>query len=338
MIRSPRPRWAALTAMLVALALSACAPATPTASPSPTEPTATPSAEAGDFPRVIAVPAGASTEEALVTIPHEPVRIAALTYETAELVAALGAADRLVMVPAAVTNPALSNHLDDMLAVETHAATESTTNAEAVIQTAPDLVLLSARHGLEDGAGKVLADAGIPVIVLPNSWATVSDMRENITLTGHTLGLDTEAEALVATLDAGLSTESAAPSTAAIRVLVLSNQAGRPFVTAGAAFPLEVLRLAGAENAADSLGLSKTGPISAEQVIQAAPDAILLIDMNGSGEGSFAPILENPAVAALPAVAGGAVLLLEGREIQALGLSEVTEGLSALRSWLAPMR
>lgn len=300
----------------------------------------TPRAATAAFPRTVAVPAGNTTAAARIILDTEPQRVAALTYETAELVAALGAADRLVMVPNAVTNPILTNHHQDMLAVETKAPTESTTNAEAVIQTAPDLVLLSARHGLEDGAGKVLAAAGIPVLVLPNTWATVEDMLANIALTGEALGLDTEADTLAATIKSGLSaepvdsnaaaeTEGSAPS-----VLVLSNQAGRPFVTAGAAFPLELLRLAGAHDAGDALGLSASGPITAEQVIRAAPDAILLIDMVGSGEDLFAPIMKNPAVAALPAVANGQVLLVEGRHVQALGLDGVLEGLDAITAWL----
>ena len=330
MTARPHTRLAAAALGLAALFLAGCSAPAETPAPAPTA-TETEAVEA-DFPRTVEVPAGPTTEAATVEIPAEPQRIAALTYETAELVAALGAADRLVMVPEAVTNPVLTNHQAEMAAVETRAATESTTNAEAVIQTAPDLVLLSARHGLEEGAGRVLADAGIPVLILPNHWASMDDMGLNITLVGEAIGADAAAEDLVDGLAAGLDPVAAADG--APRVLVLSNQAGRPFVTAGAAFPLELLRLAGATDASADLGLKMTGPITAEQVIQAAPDAILMIDMNGSGERLFAPIMENPAVTALPAIAEGRVLLLEGRHTQALGFQGLVEGYDALTEWL----
>ncbi|NLE96502.1 MAG: ABC transporter substrate-binding protein [Propionibacterium sp.] len=277
----------------------------------------------GDAPDVAATP------------DDDPMRVAALTYETAELVAALGAADRLVMVPEAVTNPVLTNHHEAMVAVETHAATETTTNAEAVIQAAPDLVLLSDRHGLEEGVGTVLRDAGFEVIVLPNSWASVDDMLANIRITGEALGLDDEAEELSATIESGMAARELDGERP--RVLVLGNQAGQPFITAGAAFPLEVLRLAGGDDVSAELGFTATAPITVEQVVQADPDAILLIDMNGSGRRLFEPIMDSPAIATLAGSAEDRVLLLEGRQVQALGLEHAVEGLDAINAWLTDL-
>lgn len=332
--RPPRKRVHAFLATLsVALLLSGCTSGAPNTSDKRPD-----TAVNATFPRAVTVPAGSTTAATTVEIATSPKRVAALTYETAELVAALGAANRLVMVPNAVTNPVLTHHLDQMQQVETKAPTESTTNAESVIQTAPDLVLLSARHGLEDGAGQVLAAAGIPVLILPNSWATVDDMLANIDLVGQALGRDAEANALAEKVESGVhdaaAEKPATAESAAPRVLVLSNQAGQPFVTAGAAFPLELLSHAGATDAAAELGMTSSGPITAEQVIQADPDAILLVDMNGSGRKIFTPLLKNAAVAALPAVAEDRILLLEGRQVQALGLDGVVGGLDALTTWL----
>ncbi len=96
-----------------------------------------------------------------------------------------------------------------------------------------------------------------------------------------------------------------------------------------------MLRHAGATDAAADLGMRHSGPITAEQVIQADADAILLVDMNGSGRKIFTPLLANPAVATLPAVTEDRILLVEGRQVQALGLSGVVDGLEELTSWLA---
>ena len=57
--------------------------------------------------------------------------------------------------------------------------------------------------------------------------------------------------------------------------------------------------------------------------------------MNGSGERLFAPVLENPAVAAMPAMRDGRVLLLAGNQVQALGLDATVSGLAQLEEWLA---
>lgn len=317
-----RHRLPVLLALL--LTLGACSSAS-------SEP-ATVAADDGAFPRTVEVPAGRELAADEVTLDAEPERVAALTYETAAVVAELGVADRLVMVPEQTSNPALSNHPQEMAAVEHHAASESSIDAEAVIAAAPDLVVLNDRHGLEAGVGQVLEGAGIPVLVLPNTWASVEDMTTNIALVGEALGVEDTADALVEEVTTGLTDESSADGP---RVLVLSNQAGRPFVTAGGAFPLEILRLAGAQDASESLGMVRTGPISAEQVLAAEPDRILLVDMNGSGDAIFRPLLDNAAVAGLPAVAEHEVLLLEGREVQALGLTSTVDGRDRIAEWIA---
>lgn len=332
-----RTRTLALVAALVVVGACSAGPATeepsgtvaPAASDGPTLP-----AEdgAGDFPRTVEVPAGPDLAATSLILDAAPRRVAALTYETAELVAELGAADRLVMVQQAMTNPALSDHAEAMADVAHHAPTEGDIDVEAVIAARPELVLLSDRRGLEAGVGRAIEGAGIPVLVLPNTWASVEDLALNIGLVGQALGLDEAAAELADEITDGLGdvTDPAGP-----RVLVLSNQAGQPFVTAGAAFPLEVVRLAGAQDGSESLGMARSGPISAEQVIAADPDAILLVDLHGSGEQVFTPLLTNPAVAALPAVAEDRVLLVEGREVQALGLTSTVEGRDRIADWLA---
>jgi iron complex transport system substrate-binding protein len=326
----------AAVATCVAFALAACAAPSSTAGASG-EPAPTVSSSAASFPRTIEVPAGSAEPASTVVVPAAPQRIAALTYETAELVAALGAADRLVVVPSAVTNPALTNHLDEMTAVPNKVPTEADTDPEAIIALSPDLVLLSARHGLDTGAGKVLAQAGIPVLLLPNTWTDADEMVQDVHLVGQAIGADAAADALAATIAAGL-TPAPRPSGTAPRVLVLSNQAGTPFVTAGSAFPLDLVQLAGGTDVSAELGIRATGPITAEQVLQADPDGILLVDMNGSGRSSFASLLDNPAVAALPAVSEGRLTMVEGRQVQALGLDETVAGLGVLRAWIAGLK
>lgn len=316
-----------------ALVLTGCA-----ASEAPTteaSATSTPTTAAAAFPRTITVPAGKATSETTVTVAAEPQRIAALSYETTALAVELGLADKLVMIPEQAKNPALTDHADDLAGVASTIPTVSEFDPELVIAQQPDLVLLTARHGVEDGAGAVLQAAGIPVLVLPNSWSSTQQVTADIALVGEATGADDKADALSAELTSGL-TETTTASTGK-RVLILNNQAGRPMVTAGTAFPVEMVTLAGAADASVELGMKTTGPITAEQVVQAAPDAILLIDMNGSGEASFSSLLKNPAVAAMSSVADEKVHLVTGKSVQALGLTSTIAGLNDLRAWVASL-
>lgn len=327
MIRTSRAAIAALLGL--ALALSGCAA---TDDPAPTS---SAGADGAEWPRTIDVPAGLNSDATELTIPAEPMQIAALTYESAATVSALGLTDRLIVVPEAAQNPVLTDQADELEAVPTTIPTERETDPEAIIAMAPDLVIVSARHGLETGVASVLTEVGIPVLLLPNSWASVEDMQTSIALIGQATGADEAAAALNDELAAGLTPAESGDD--APHVLILSNQAGTPFITAGNALPLDIVRLAGGVPVGEELGITVTGPISAEQVIAADPDAILLVDMNGSGRGIFQSLLANPAVAALDAVADEHVLLVEAHDVQAVGLTGTVTGLETVRDWIAEL-
>ncbi len=324
-----RTRLTAASVLLLLLAtpLAACS-GTPD-EPAPASATASSTPPAGDFPRVLALPDGGE-----LTIATEPHRIAALSYEAAELVAALGLADRLVLVPEAIHNPAMTNHADTLAAVPNSVPSELDVDPEAVIALAPDLVVLSDRHGTDTGSGPILAAAGIPALVLPKSWSDPAALAASVELVGAAVGADEAATEIAGLLHSGLVPHEAAPGGEEPRVLVLSNQAARPFITAGDAFPLHLLALAGGSDVSPELGVPRTGPVSVEQVLQADPDGIVLIDMNGTGDRFFAELLENPAVAALPAVAEGRILRVPGRQVQAHGLTETVAGLALIADWV----
>ena len=153
---------------------------------------------------------------------------------------------------------------------------------------------------------------------------------------GESTASEAASHTLVTLLKSGLVSQSTHDDP--LRVLVLTNQAGKPFITAGSAFPLELLELSGAESLSHELGIQVTGPISAEHIVQSNPDGIVLIDMNGTGDRMYTSLLENPAVAALPAVADDQLLRVEGRQVQAMGLTATIDGLANLSSWVEQLR
>ena len=320
---------ASVALLATALLLTACS-AGEASAPSESE-----SVTDSGWPRTVEVPAADGTSGQL-TLEAQPERIAALDFESAETIAEVGMADRLVLIPAAVLNPALGGHIEQLSDVEQTFPVAMEVEAETVIALEPDLVVMSPRHGTEAPIAAVLEQVGIPVLELPSSWTGSESMITNIGLIGQAVGAEEQAAALATELEERLTDAGRNPADGP-SVLVLTNQAGRPFATAGEAMPIELLQLAGAQDAAAGLGMHRTGPISAEQIVQADPDGIVLIDMNGSGDSMYAPLLENDAVASLAAVSEGRILRLDGRQVQALGLTETIDGLAALTDWVGAL-
>ena len=332
-----RTRARALT-LIALIALTGCSQAT---AETPAPPANDAPAQQG-FPRTVEVPAGAAGEAHSLTVSTEPRAIAALDYESAEVLAELGLADRLVLIPEAVLNPAIGGHVSELSEVATTFPVAMHLDTEHVIATAPDLVVMSPRHGAEQSIGQVLEQAGLTTLQLPASWTSPDTLATNIDLIGQTTGAETNAATLIDAIEQGLSANAAetpgAQQADAPRVLILTNQAGRPFATAGGAFPLRLLDLAGAVSVTDALGMDTTGPITAEQIVEAAPDGIILVDMNGSGDRMYRELLANPAVAALPAAADEGLMRVTGRDVQALGLTHTVAGLENLTDWVATLR
>ena len=340
-MKTTRSVAAAALAALSLFALTGCtAPDTSTGTASSEAAGDTAKAPAG-FPRTVEIPAGRGGEAHSITIEAEPKAIAALDYESAEVLAELGLTDKLVLIPEAVLNPALGGHVDEMAEVPATFPVAMNLDTETVISTAPDLVVMSPRHGAEASIGAVLEQAGLTTLQLPDPWTSPEILAKNIDLIGQATGSEAKAAGVVSDIEDGLKQHSAktpgADAAEAPRVLVLTNQAGRPFATAGGAFPLHLLNLAGAVSVTDELGMEATGPISAEQIVEASPDGIVLIDMNGTGDRMFAELLANPAVATVPAAADDKLMRVQGRDVQALGLGATVAGLESLAGWVSTL-
>ncbi|MGO1673625.1 MAG: ABC transporter substrate-binding protein [Canibacter sp.] len=280
-----------------------------------------------------AAPEAADNQSAAET----PETIAALDYESAEVLASLGLSEHIVMMPEAVMNPVLGSHQKQLGSVEHMIPVTNDLDAESVIDVFPDLAIMSPRHGAEARIGSVLNDAGIDTLELPDSWGSLTEVTHNIQLIGEATGTAPDAKTLIEELKTGLAAGSE-PEADAPRVLVLTNQAGRPFITAGDAMPLNILDLAGATSVSEDMGVTATGPVSAEQIVEADPDGIVLIDMNGSGDKLFQDLLNNEAVASLDAIQREKITRVEGKQVQALGLTNMIDGRQQLQEWVTTLQ
>src|SRR5690606_17627372 len=137
-------------------------------------------------------------------------------------------------------------------------AAHGTADPEQILATDPDLAIITPRHEGESDTAALLEASSVEVLTLPNSWQTVDEMLADIDTIGDAIGASEAADELTASISTELAgidpVAGDAPS-----VLVLSNQAGRPMVNAGRGFTLDLLARAGGRNAADEVGLTRTG-------------------------------------------------------------------------------
>ncbi len=169
-------------------------------------------------------------------------------------------------------------------------------SAEGVLSRAPDLVLASTDAGPAVALDR-LRGAGVAVQVLGPA-ATLDDARANLRAIAAAVERVAEGEALIATIDRQVEEVAALLARTSRRPRVLFVYARGPgtVMVAGSETPAaELLRLAGAINAIDAF----TGfrPISAEAVIAAQPDFIVIPARGLESIGGVAGLAGQPGVA-----------------------------------------
>ncbi|HHX85856.1 MAG TPA: ABC transporter substrate-binding protein [Actinomycetales bacterium] len=320
-----RSSLAAALALAAAVTLASCS----------TAPGDEPAAEAaGDTTISVDVP---GQDEPLV-LPEEPERIVALSPDAAIALHELGLTDRLVAVPEVALNPTLNAYADEMSDVPHTLGSGTNPEPEQVASWNPDLVVVTTRHTGEQDASALLRSTGIPVLTLGNGWSSTDEVAENLALIGAATGREEEADALAAEIRDGVAGVRDRGEAAGERptVAILSNQAHVPFINASDSLASELVTNGGGANVADAVGVRATMPVQPEQLVAADPDHIMLVDVTGKGEESFAALLHNPAVAALPAVSEGRVRLFAGRDVYGLAGRAVVTGSEQVLTWLHP--
>lgn len=176
---------------------------------------------------------------------------------------------------------------------------QRTIAAEGVLALRPTRVLAAEEAGPPSALAQ-LRDAGIPVEVLP-STPTLAGARAKIRRIAELLGVPARGEKLVAQLDADVAAAAKLPTRPGppLRVLFIYARGGGTMQVAGAGTQAaEMIRLAGADNAAGAL----TGyrPLSAEALLGALPDVILMPERGAASIGGAEGIGALPGLSTLP--------------------------------------
>ena len=220
-------------------------------------------------------------------------RIVTLGGSVTETVYALGAGDHVVGVDASSVYPA--------------AATEKPSvgyfrqlPAEGVLSLGPSLVLALEGTGPPTVLDQ-LRSAGVRVEAIPDA-PTVEGTTRKIRQIAGLLGREAQGDALIRQMEAELAEARALrqEATSTPRVLFIYARGTGSMNVAGRGTSAEaMIELAGAENAIT--GFAGYKPMTAEAVVSAAPDVLLLLTRGLESIGGIDGLLEQPGIALTPA-------------------------------------
>ena len=310
---------ALLAALLLVGSFAACAPAAaePAATQAPTEATQAPAEETAQASAGVTVTDMMGRE---ISLDQPATRVIALSAADCEVLFAVGAGDLLVGRGEYCDYPA---QVLDVPAVQSGMET----NIEQIIALAPQVLLMSAMAQTEDQV-KQLEAAGIKVVV--SDAKDIAGVYTAITMIGALTGHDTEAAAVVESMQGTLDTLTARASELegkSVYFEVSPLQYG--LWTAGkGTFMDEIATALGLKNVfADASGWAE---ISEEQVIKANPDIIVTIAMYfGEGQTPVDEILSRAGWQDITAVKNGDILNLQNNELSRPG-PRIADGAVAL--------
>ena len=219
-----------------------------------------------------------------------------------------------------------------------------TLNAEAILELAPTVVLTDTTIGPKE-VRQQLRDAGIAVVVI-SSDRRLDTTDELVTEIAAALGVPSRGKALIERLDAGL--DDAITQIAEVTPAAESDRARMLFLyVRGSA---NVYYIFGEDSGADSLidavgGIDVAGeigwqgmkPMTAEALVEAQPDVIVMMTDGLESVGGVDGLIERiPAVAQTPAGAHRRVIDMADTEVLSFGPRSADVVLAIARALYAP--
>lgn len=252
-----------------------------------------------------------------------PQKIVTLTPSATELVAALGATDRLIGVDEFSTFPPAVNSLPKV-------GSFLQPSFETIVRLRPDLVIGDDIH---DDAATALRGAGIDVLLA--RMHSLPDLRTAFTTVGSRLGRDAEARAALMALDDAIAASRTRHRGRGLRVLIVIDREagglGNMIAAANGSWMDELVAITGAENVLTGTAV-RYPKVSPEELLRAKPDVIL--DVSFAADPATA-LVEWQRLGEIPAVARGRVKVM--KDAYLLGPSpRVAEALAAIEAALAP--
>jgi len=230
-------------------------------------------------------------------------RIVSVGGTVTEIVYALGAGDALVGADTSSVYPPEAEKLPKV-------GYQRTLSAEGVLSLSPTLILITPESG-PPAAIEQLRGTGARVVPIPTG-TDVEAARAAIRAVATTLDRQARGEDLVKALEADVEQARAlaAASSSHPRVLfVYARGAGMAMVSGKGTAADEMIRLAGAVNAVNDYEGFR--PLTAEGVVAAAPDVVLVPSRGLDSLGGKAGLLAQPGMSLTPAARAERVVAMD---------------------------
>lgn len=240
-------------------------------------------------------------------------RIVAVGSAVTEIVYALGEGDRLVARDSTSYYPPEALDLPNVGYLRA-------LSPEGVLSVNPDLVLAAMGSGPPQTM-EVLHAARLEVVQVPENF-TAENVLEKIAVIAAAIGAEDSAAALIdqvrAEMDETRALVESIASEDAPKVLFIISAANGRLIAGGEASAADgILKLAGARNA--MTGFKGFKPVSEEAVIQAAPDAILMMNRTGPHAISAEDLFNHTAIAPTPAGQTRTLITMDGAHLLGFG-------------------
>jgi iron complex transport system substrate-binding protein len=297
-MRITRRRLVVAAATILSLSLITAGCSTDDAAPETAPPLTAPAPEAGPS---TGFPVTVDVYGTPFTVAARPERIVSLSPSSTEGLFAIGAGPQVVAVDEFSDFPAEA---------PTTALSGFTPNVEAIVEFAPDLVVVSYDPG---DLVASLAATGIPVLVL-DAAVDLEDALRQLVILGAVTGNDATAAAVVEDLELRIAEVVAAAPTLDEPLTYFHELDDTLVTVTSSTFVGSVYGLLGLVNVADAAdpdGASSGYPqLSSEFLLLADPDLVFLADSRCCGEDATT-FAARPGFGELQAVTTGAVVVLD---------------------------
>lgn len=222
-----------------------------------------------------------------------------------EIIYALGEEDRIIARDTTSVYPPAANDLPDVGYMRA-------LSAEGVLSVGPDLILARDTAGPPEALAQLQA-ASVPVVLTHDAF-TAQAVLDTISIVGDALGVEGKAQDLAAHVSAELDKleqDIEGLSDKRKVMFILSLNDGRMNVAGAGTGADGIIALAGGVNVmADSYSGYKL--VSAEAVITAAPDLVIMMNNDGDHSGRKAEVLGLAPIKLTPAGETGSFATIPG--------------------------
>ncbi|MEJ8776700.1 ABC transporter substrate-binding protein [Pseudogracilibacillus sp. ICA-222130] len=267
--------------------------------------------EEAEFPVTVEV------EGKEVTVEAAPKNILPMSLEVAEIVLELTTPENVTATTKGIDDPLLSTKVEEGKQIEERIGAATNVDTEEIIALDTDLLIMTKMYGQEEDAEDVLSQFDTPILSF-SPFVTVEKFQDAALIIGEAIGKKEMAIEKVDQMNEEIEAiQEKIPEGDTPSVLVLSEVGGDmgPFMLGPTNISYDLVQLAGATPATDSIDLERSGPAEMEQIINMDPDYIVLLDFFGKGEKSFSDLMEDPGWKTLTAVKEDKIMLEDAKYI-----------------------